>query len=95
MQLQEVWPKLCAPAQDKALYTKLQAQHKEMMGHFEEGCARIQPLLALYTEAACNDPAAQVLPKLVLPLLMERLQAHATPTLVSDPTPQSLYYNWC
>ncbi len=74
---QDIWPKLCKPEQNKALHEALQVQHAESMKHFEQGCAVVQPLMAQLVEAACDDPAAVLLPQLVLPLLRERLEAKA------------------
>jgi hypothetical protein len=74
---QDIWPKLCKPEQNKALHEALQVQHAESMKHFEQGCAVVQPLMAQLVEAACDDPAALLLPQLVLPLLRERLEAKA------------------
>ncbi|KAL0043967.1 hypothetical protein WJX82_009704 [Trebouxia sp. C0006] len=73
----DIWPKLCKPEQNKALHEALQVQHAESMKHFEQGCAVVQPLMAQLVEAACDDPAALLLPQLVLPLLRERLEAKA------------------
>ena len=72
---QDIWPKLCKPEQNKALHEALQVQHAESMKHFEQGCAIVQPLMEHLVEAACDDPAAVLLPQLVLPLLRERLEA--------------------
>ena len=54
-----------------------------MLQHFEQGCARLQPLLSLHVEAACDDPTALLLTKLILPLLQERLEALAEASLVT------------
>lgn len=78
-----MWGKLCPEAEEKEVYAAMQSLHAEMLQHFERGGALMEPLLAQFVEAACDDPAAAVLPKLVAPLIRERLEACAAASLVS------------
>jgi len=73
--LQKLWPKLCKPEKAQAVLEAMQAQQKQVVKQFQEGCAVLPLLEAHMVEAACDDPGALIVPHLVLPLLREHLEA--------------------
>ena len=75
MFLQDIWPKLRTPELNEIVYKAMQVQHEEMTRHFEQGYAVVHTLMKQVVEAACDDPAAFLLPRLVYPLVRERLEA--------------------
>ena len=48
-----------------------------MLQRLDEGCAVLELLQAQVVDAACDDPAALILPHLVMPFITERLEAKA------------------
>lgn len=55
----------------------LETTHKLMMQHLDESCAVVELLQAQAIDAACDDPAALMLPHLVAPLIRDRFQVEA------------------
>ena len=48
-----------------------------MLQHLDEGCAVLELLQHQVVDAACDDPAALILPHLVMPLIRDRLETKA------------------
>ena len=75
--LQHARPKLYKPDQIQKLCGDLEAQLEEMEQIHAEEVAILLPLETLAVEAACDDPGALLLPRLILPLIWEQLEAAA------------------
>ena len=77
LHLQEVWPKLSTPEEDKGWSKALQLQQQQLTKHYEEGCAVLPLLEGQVVDAACSDPGTALLPHLILPLLQHQVENKA------------------
>jgi hypothetical protein len=75
--LQDIWPELTTPEQDKALYKALQLQREQLAKHYEEGCAVMPLMEAHVVNTACSDPGAVLMPHLILPMLQREIEGQA------------------
>ena len=74
---QELQAKLSTPEKQEGMLKALETTHKIKLQRVDEGCAVVELLQAQVIDAACNDPAALILPYLVAPLIRDRFQAEA------------------
>lgn len=74
---QEVRRQLYSDKDDRAIFSTIQGQLRNVEKRLEEGRAALQHLEMGLINVACDDPGAAIGAHLALPLLQERLDAQA------------------
>ena len=75
--LQDIWPELTTPEQDKALYKALQVHRDQLAKHHDEGFAVLLLDEAHVINTACSDTGAVLMPHLILPILQREIEGKA------------------